>query len=93
MCDRLSFCVDDIKGRTIKNKLKLSEDKMEEMALWKLPALSRISRDSIVSVGCQIPFASKKKSFDVILDPALSTKQQINTVRRVCYFHIRQIDL
>ena len=83
----------DIKDWTIKNKLKLSEDKMEEMALWKLPALSRISRDSIVSVGCQIPFASKKKSIDVILDPALSTKQQINTVRRVCYFHIRQIDL
>ena len=26
MCDRLSFCMDDIKGWTIKNKLKLNED-------------------------------------------------------------------
>ena len=31
------------------------------------------------------------KSFGVTLDSALSMKQQISTVRRACYFHIRQI--
>ena len=80
MCDRLSFCMDDIKGWTIKNKLKLNEDKTEAMVLGKPSVLSGISSNSIVFAGCLIPFASKVKSLDVTLDFALSMKQQINTV-------------
>ena len=64
---------------------------METVVLGKPSVLSRISRDAIVSAGCQIPFASKVKSLDVILYFALSMKQQINTACRVCYFRIRQI--
>ena len=91
MCDRLSFCVDDIKGWTIKNKLKLNEDKTEAMVLEKPSVLSGISRDSIAFAGCLIPFASQVKSLGVTLDSALSMKQQINTVCRACYFYMRQI--
>ena len=83
--------MDDIKDWTIKNKLKLSEDKTEAMVLGKLSVLSGISRDSIVSAGCRIPFASKVKSLGATLDSAFSTKQQINTVCRACYLHIKQI--
>ena len=63
------------------------------MILWAVPdpLLHPISRDSIVFAGCLIPFASKMKSLGVTLDSALSMKQQINTVCRACYFHIRQI--
>ena len=61
------------------------------MVLGKPSALSGISRDSIVFAGCLIPFASKVKSLGVTLDSALSMKQQINTVCRTCYFHIRQV--
>ena len=71
--------------------LKLNEDKTEAMVLWRPSVLSGISRDSIVFAGCLIPFASKVKSLGVTLDSALSMKQQINTVCRACYFHIRQI--
>ena len=35
MCDRLSFCMDNIKGWTIKNKLKLNENKTKAMVLGK----------------------------------------------------------
>ena len=59
--------------------------------LGKLSVLSVISRDSIAFAGCLISFASKVKSLGVTLDSALSMKQQINTVCRACYFHIRQI--
>ena len=71
-------------------RLKLSEDKTEAMVLGKPSVLSGISRDSIVFSGCLIPFASKVKSLGVTLDSTLSMKQQINTVCRACYFHIRQ---
>ena len=83
--------MDDTKGWTIKNKLKLSEDKTEAMVLGKPSVLSGISRDSIVFAGYLIPFAFKVKSLGVTHDSALSMKQQINTVCRACYFHIRQI--
>ena len=59
--------------------------------LGKPSVLSGISSDSILFAGCWIPFASKVKSLGVTLDSALSMKQQINTVCRACYFHIRQI--
>ena len=75
MCDRLSFCMDDTKGWTIKNKLKLIEDKTEAMVLGKLSVLSVISRDSIAFAGCLISFASKVKSLGVTLDSAMSMKQ------------------
>ena len=91
MCDRLSFCMDDVKSWTIKNKLKLKDDKTEAMVLGKPSVLSGISRDSIVFACCRIPFASNVKSLGVTLDSALSMKQQINTVCRACYIHIRQI--
>ena len=84
--------MDDIKGWTIKNKLKLNEDKTGAMVLGKPSVLSGISRDSIVFASCRIPFAFKAKRLDVTLDSALSTKQQINTVWRTCYFHIRHIE-
>ena len=42
MCDRLSFCMDDIKGWTVKNKLKLIEDKREARVLGKPSVLSGI---------------------------------------------------
>ena len=93
MCYRLSFCMDDIKGWTIKNKLKLNEDKTEAMVLGNLSVLSGISRDSIVFAGCLIPFPSQVKSLGVTLDSALSMKQRINTVCRACYFHIRYLKL
>ena len=83
--------MDDIKGWTIKNKLKLNEDKTGAMVLGKPSVLSGISRDSIVFAGCLIPFASKVKSLGVTLDSALSMKQQIYTVCKACYFHVRQI--
>ena len=85
--------MDDIKGWTIKNKLKLSEDKTEAMVLGKPSVLSGISRDSIVFAGCLIPFAFKVKSLGVTLDSALSMEQQISTVCRACYFHIRYLKL
>ena len=75
MCDRLSFCIDDIKGWAIKNKLKLNEDKTEAMVLGKPSALSGISRESIVFAGCQIPLASRVRSLGVTLDSAMSMKQ------------------
>ena len=59
--------------------------------LGKPSVLSGISRDSIVFAGCRIPFASKVRSLAVTLISALSMKQQISTVCRACYFHIRQI--
>ena len=91
MCDRLFSCMVNIKGWTIKNKLKFKEDKTEAMVLGKPSVLSGITRDSIVFSGCRIPFASNVKSLGVTLDSALSMKQQINTVCRACYIHIRQI--
>ena len=84
--------MDDIKGWTIRNKLKLSEDKMEAMVLGKPSVLSGISRNSTDFAGCQIPCASKVKSLGVTLDSALSMEQQISTVCRACYFHIRHIE-
>ena len=64
---------------------------MEAVVLGKPSVLSGISSNSILFAGCWIPFASKVKSLGVTLDSALSLKQQINTVCRACYFHIRQI--
>ena len=92
MCGKLSTCMDDIKGWTVKNKLKLNEDKTEAMVLGKPSVLSGILTDSTVFAGCRIPFASKVKSLGVTLDSALSIKQQINTACRACYFHIRHIE-
>ena len=59
--------------------------------LRKPSVLSGLLSDAIVSAGCRIPFASKMKSLGVTLDSALSLKQQISTVCRACYCHIRQI--
>ena len=59
--------------------------------LGKPSVLSGILTDSTVFAGCRIPFASKVKSLGVTLDSALSMKQQINTVCRACYFHIRRL--
>ena len=64
---------------------------MEAKVLGRPSVLSRISRDAIVFAGCRIPLASKVRSLGVTPDSALSMKQQINTVFRACYFHIRQI--
>ena len=80
MCGKLSTCMDDIKGWTVKNKLKLNEDKTEAMVLGKLAVLSGMLRDAIIFAGFRIPFASNVKSLGVTLYSALSMKQQINTV-------------
>ena len=55
--------MEDIKGWTIKNKLKLNEDKTDAT----VSVLSGISRDSIVFASCRIPFAFKAKRLDVTL--------------------------
>jgi len=73
------------------NKLKLNTDKTEVMVAGPRSCLGRVMDSSVVLGGSNIVFQSCVRYLGVWLDPALSMKEHISSVCRVCFLELRRI--
>ena len=90
MCDRLSFCMDNIKGWTIKNKLKLNENKTKAMVLGKPQYCLEFREIPLIlqAVGFPLHLRWRALVSPLTLSGPWNSR---STLCRACYFRIRQI--
>ena len=87
----MESCCDEIKLWMDRNKLKLNEDKTEVLLCGPVQRRERVPFASVQVGDACITFSDSVKTLGVVLDADLSMHEQISSVVRVCYFHIRSL--
>ena len=88
---KVESCCDEIRAWMHINKLKLNEDKTEALLIGPASRRDRIPITSVKVGDAQICFSDTVKTLGVILDSDLSMQEQISTIVKTCFFHIRSL--
>ena len=81
-------CVADMKDWMNKNKLKLSEEKTELLAVGDHTRLCQVKKEPLTFGPNAVPFQTSAKNLGVHLDETLSMKEQATSLCRSSYFHL-----
>jgi hypothetical protein len=74
-----------------KNKLKLNDDNTEVLVIGKKEQRSRISIPSMTIGNSLVTTTTAARNIGVIQDHELNMEQQISSICRSAYFHLRNI--
>ena len=84
-------CVADVKDWMNKNKLKLNEEKTELMVVGDRTRLCQVKKESLTFGPNAVSFQTSAKYLGAHLDETLSMKEQVTSLCRSSYFHLRKI--
>lgn len=84
--DRIKACVTEIKQWMVQNFMKLNEEKTQFMLLGKKLVLEKLGDISLDFSGSRIHRSDSCKSLGVKLDHLLTLKEQVNEVKKKCYW-------
>ena len=87
---RLESCVSDIDSWMTRNKLKLNTDKTE-IAVLSAAHRPRPPIDSLKCCDHNISSSSSVRDIGVIFDDKMSLENQITSICKSCFFHIKNI--
>ena len=73
------------------NRLKLNQDKTQFMWIGKKQMLDKINREDLHSHFPDMKFLSSVNDLGVVLDERLEMEQQIGSICRSGFYHLRQI--
>ena len=73
-----------------KNKLKLNEEKTELLIVGNRTRLRQVKKEPLTFDPNAVPFQTSAKYLGVILDETLSMKEQVTSLCRSSYFHLRK---
>ena len=73
-----------------KNKLKLNEEKTELLVVGNRTRLRQVKKEPLTFGPNAVPFQTSAKYLGVILDETLSMKEQVTSLCRSSYFHLRK---
>ena len=73
-----------------KNKLKLNEEKTELLIVGNRTRLRQVKKEPLTFGPNAVPFQTSAKYLGVILDATLSMKEQVTSLCRSSYFHLRK---
>ena len=74
-----------------KNKLKLNEEKTELLVVGDRTRLSQVNKEPLTFGPNAVPFQTSAKYLGVHLDETLSMREQVTSLCRSSYFHLRKI--
>ena len=74
-----------------KNKLKLNEEKTELLVIGDRTRLCQVKKEPLTFGPNAVPFKISAKYLGVHLDETLSMKEQVTSLCRSFYFHLRKI--
>ena len=84
-------CVADVKDWMNKNKLELNEEKTELLVVGDSTSLCQVKKEPLTFGPNSVPFQTSAKYLGVHLDETLSMKEQVTSLCRSSYFHLRKI--
>jgi len=90
---QLEACIEDVRIWMIRNKLKLNEDKTEFITVTTkhyAPVYHQLNLTLTVG-GISIKPSTSVRNLGAFFDETLTLHNQINTIKRSMYFHIREI--
>jgi len=87
----IEVCVADVKDWMNKNKLKLNEEKTELLVEGDRARLCQVKKEPLTFGPNALPFQTSTKYLGVHLDETLSMKEQVTSLCRSSYFHLRKI--
>ena len=88
---RLMKCVEKIESWMSSNRLRLNVTKTEFLWLGSPTRLASNPPSSIQITGSSITPSKTVRSLGVLIDPAISFREQITGLTNTCYYHIRQL--
>ena len=93
MVNRLSDCVDVVKGWMASNRLRLNPTKTEVIWLGSRSSLQHCPKSPLLISGALITPSSQVRNLGVVMDSELSMTAHVNNLVKVCSFHLRQLRL
>ena len=93
MVNRLSDCVDVVKGWMASNRLRLNHTKTEVILLGSRSCLKHCPKSHLLISGALITPSSQVRNLGVVMDSDFSMTAHVNNLVRVCSFHLRQLRL
>ena len=88
---RLTKCVENIESWISSNRLRLNVTKTEFLWLGSPIRLASNPPSSIQITGSSIAPSKTVRSLGVLIDPAISFREQITGLANTCYYHLRQL--
>ena len=87
----LTKCVENIESWMSSNRLRLNVTKTEFLWLGSPTRLASNPPSSIQITGSSITPSKTVRSLGVLIDPAISFREQIAGFTNTCYYHLRQL--
>ena len=91
MVERLLEASSAIDAWLSSNRLRLNPDKTQFIWLGGRLQLNKIDTDSLHFRFPHIHFSSSVRDLGIVVDPSLSFTDQVNSVSRSCFYHLRQL--
>ena len=93
MVNRLSDCVDVVKGWMASNRLRINPTRTEVIWLGSRSCLQHCPKSPLFISGALITPSSQVRNLGVVIDSELSITTHVNNLVKVCLFHLRQLRL
>ena len=93
MVNRLSDCVDVVKGWMASNRLRLNPTKTKVIWLGSRSCLQHCPKSPLLISGALITPSSQVRNLGVVIDSELFMTPHVNNLVKVCSFHLRQLRL
>ena len=88
---KLELCLKQVSQWMSANMLKLNDDKTELMVFAPKHFHSDFSETSITVDAYSVKKSNQSRNLGVILDSSLTMVSQVNSVTKICYYHIKRI--
>ena len=88
---RFADCVDRVSDWMAANRLKLNADKTQVIWIGTRQQLTKIDIEQVNLRSATIPFSSAVRNLGVTVDNQLNMAEHISSLRRSCFFQLRQL--
>ena len=89
--ENVQHCCSEIKVWMDKNRLKLNEDKTEVLLCGPPRRRECVPADSLCVGGSTVQFSDVVKTLGVYFDSDLSFQNQVSSIVKTCFYHIRSL--